>query len=162
MSTQYSTGLMEAVALTGSLRSALNEVAIYYYSGTPPASVHDATTGGNNLLAVFTVDNDGSTGLTFDSTVAVSTGVVGLAKTPSESWEAEGLPAASTGTLPTFARIAPLADGEPDGASTSDVRIQCPIGPTVVNGILRTGLIAENDALALPLFVLNLPTGAPD
>lgn len=159
MTTKFSNGLLEALATSGSLRDVLNGVSVAYFSGIPPASVHDAVGMDNTMLANFTVDGDGVTGGTFSDTVETYPTHVALVKDPDEVWEAVGLEAAGAGVLPTFARIYLTASGDPLSADPGEIRIQCPIGPTVSNGILRNGTVAENDALSLPIFFIGLPTG---
>lgn len=127
MSTKKSTGLATYLAVTGSIMAALNGKFIYIYSGAEPVSADDALSG-NTLLATISVGDNGTTGLTFSSTVA--TGGV-LVKTSSEAWSST---VAATGTA-NFYR---MAAAEPTAASTTDVRMQGSVGTTVLNDLVLT------------------------
>lgn len=124
MTAKKSTGLATYMAVTGSIKAALDGKFIYVYSGTEPATA-DAALSGNTLLAKIAVG--GSTGLTFDGTP--DAGV--LKKTAGETWSAT---VAATGTA-TFFR---MAAAEPTAASTTDVRLQGDVGTSVLNDLVLT------------------------
>lgn len=113
MTMKFSTGLRNHLAVTGSLRAALNTLVMKIYEGAEPATA-DAALGGATLLAVITVDDDGSTPLGWEA-VAADGAVV---KDASQVWQGEYL---ANGT-PTFFRLETLADT--GTSSTSAIRVQ--------------------------------------
>lgn len=113
MTMKFSTGLRNHLAVTGSLRAALNTLVMKIYEGAEPATA-DAALGGATLLAVITVNNDGSTPLGWEA-VAADGAVV---KDASQVWQGEYL---ANGT-PTFFRLETLADT--GTSSTSAIRVQ--------------------------------------
>lgn len=126
MTAKKSTGLAAYLAVTGSIKDALDGCFIYVYSGTEPATA-DAALSGNTLLFTVSVGGDGSTGLTFDGTPV--NGV--LVKTAAEDWKGTVV---ANGTA-SFFRMAATA---PTGASTSDVRLQGDVGTTMLNALTMT------------------------
>lgn len=134
MATKKSTGLATYLAVTGSIKAALDNKLIYIYAGAEPMSADDALSG-NTLLVTISVGADGTTGLTFNGTT--DAGV--LKKTASEAWS--GVVAAS-GTA-NFYR---MAAAEPVGASTTDVRMQGSVGTSVLNDLVltSTALVSGN------------------
>jgi len=85
MTIRISNALRTAKMVTGSLKSRLDGGFLYMYSGTQPASAEDAAAG--TLLAAFSIDGLGVTGLTF--TTGDNAGE--MKKTVAEAWEAVGL-----------------------------------------------------------------------
>lgn len=140
MSAIKSTGLAAALAVTGSLKAALDGSLIYIYDGTVPATADEAIT--NNLLMKISVADDGTTGLTFEATAA--DGV--LTKTEAEVWKGT---ASAAGTA-TFFRMAP---SDPSAASTTDVRLQGSVGTSALNEIVfNNAVLAISDTRTLNLF----------
>lgn len=125
MAAQKSTGLATYIAVTGSIKAALNLAFIYIYDGTPPATA-DAALSGNNLLCTISVSG---TGLTFSATTVAGV----LVKTTSETWSGTN---AATGTA-SFYRMCITA---PTAASTTDVRLQGTIGTTVASDLVLTSV----------------------
>ena len=68
---KFSTALETYMLETGSFNAATSGFAISMFDGTPPTLASDAITG--NLVIMFTVGNDGVTGMTWD---AVSGGYI--------------------------------------------------------------------------------------
>lgn len=126
MTVKKSTGLATYMAVTGSIKDALDGSFIYIYSGTEPATA-DAALSGNTLLVKISVGGDGTTGLTFDATPV--NGV--LVKTAAENWKGTVV---ADGTASFFR----MAASDPSGASTSDVRLQGDIGTTMLNALTMT------------------------
>jgi hypothetical protein len=85
MAIRISDALRTAALVTGSWKSRLDGGFIYMFSGTQPTSAEDAANG--TLLAVFSIDALGVTGLTF--TTGDNAGE--MKKTVAEAWEATGL-----------------------------------------------------------------------
>lgn len=121
MTVQYSTGLNAHLAVTGSKKAALDAGFLYYYSGPVPATADAVLDGSSVMLAKFTKNHDGTTGLTFEGTAA--DGV--LTKTAAEVWESV---VAATGVA-TFFRFVDSTNA-PATASTTSKRIQGTLGTT--------------------------------
>jgi hypothetical protein len=126
MTAKKSTGLATYMAVTGSIKAALDDCFIYVYSGAEPASADDALSG-NTLLAKYSVGNDGATGLTFDATPV--NGV--LKKTAAETCSATVL---ADGTA-SFYRMCVAA---PTAASTTDIRLQGSVGTSMLDDLTMT------------------------
>lgn len=122
-----STGLASHVAVTGSLKDALDAGFLYLFSGPVPASADAAIDGSSVLLAKISVGGDGTTGLTF---AATSTDGV-LTKTGAETWEGT---VAATGTA-TFWRFCEAGDAG-TAASTTAKRLQGTVGTTVASELI--------------------------
>lgn len=128
MTAKKSTGLAAHLAVTGSIKAALDGSFIWIYSGTEPATA-DAALSGNTLLVKISVGGDGSTGLTFDATPV--NGV--LVKTAAETWQGTVVAAGDA----SFFRMAAT---DPSGASTTDKRLQGDIGTTMLNALTMTNV----------------------
>lgn len=140
MTALKSTGLAKHLAITGSLKAALDGGFIFIYSGTVPATA-DAVIAGS-LLAKISVGGDGTTGLTFSGTA--DDGV--LTKTAAEAWNGN---VSTTGTA-TFFRF---AAADPSAASTTDKRLQGTVGTTVLSDIVLTSTaLVSGNTQALNLF----------
>lgn len=85
MTIRLSDALRTAKMVTGSAKSRLDGGFLYMYSGTQPSSAEDAATG--TLLAVFSIDGAGVTGLTWTTGDAAGE----MKKTVAEAWQATGL-----------------------------------------------------------------------
>lgn len=130
-----STGLATHLAVTGSLKAALDSGFLFLFSGPVPASADAAIDGSSVMLAKLTVGGDGSTGLTFSATAAGGV----LVKTSSEAWSAT---IAATGTA-TFYRFCEAGDAG-TALSTTAKRVQGTVGTTIASdGVLvSTALVA--------------------
>lgn len=104
-------------ALTA-IRTALNGGNLYLFAGTVPADADDALNVSTTHTQVckFTVNNDGTTGLTFDAASGP-----GMVKAAAESWEATidfvGAESAASTLTPTFWRFCPAGDDGRGAAS---------------------------------------------
>ena len=112
MSTKFSTGLRNALLVTGSFKNQMDGSVLKIYAGDEPATA-DAAIGGATLLCTISDDATGD-GLTFATTAAA--GVV--TKTLAQIWR--GINAA-TGVA-TFFRFE--HSGDDQGASTTHRRVQ--------------------------------------
>lgn len=140
MSAIKSTGLATHLAVTGSLKAALDGAFIYIYDGVVPATADEAIS--NTLLLKISVGGDGVTGLTFDG---AATGGV-LSKTSSETWTGT---AVAAGTA-TFFRMSIAA---PTGASTTEKRLQGTVGTSALNDIVfSSATLAVSDTRTLNVF----------
>jgi hypothetical protein len=136
MTVQYSTGLSAHLAVTGSKKTALDNGFLYYFSGPVPATADAAIDGSSVMLAKFTANADGATGLTFEATAAGGV----LTKTAAQVWKST---VAATGTA-TFFRFADSTDAGASTLSTTAKRIQGTLGTTAASDaqITSTALTA--------------------
>lgn len=142
--TLKSTGLANHLAVTGSLKDALDDGFLYLFSGPVPASADAAIDGSSVMLAEISVDGDGSTGLTFEATA--SGGV--LTKTAAESWSST---IAATGTA-TFFRFCESGDAG-TALSTTAKRVQGTVGTTVASdGVLTSTSLTSGNTQTISLF----------
>lgn len=146
-----STGLRNGLLTTGSLKSLLDNGRLNIYAGpTIPASADDALPGDETLMYTFTVDNDGTTNLTFAATP--SAGV--LLKAGTETWSAVALAAGDM----TFWRYYVPSD-DPATLSTTAARVQGTIGTAFADLIVTGVTKALNDPLTLDYFGVAIPAG---
>jgi len=140
-----------AMMVTGSLRSLINNYKIRIFSGPVPATAEEAIDGSSDLLVSMTKDGDGSTNLTWQAT---STNGV-LRKTTADVASGE---IDTTGTA-TFFRVCIGSDDGTGAAGGSDHRVQGTIGDDMTYDMFLTdpSLVATED-LTLTDIQLNLPT----
>lgn len=110
-----STGLQNHLAVTGSLKSALEGCVLRIYSGFTPSHPNNGISGGDTLLVSITLAPDG---LQFEE--AAVSGV--LLKKASQEWAGT---VAATGTA-AFFRISPSSDT--GSGSSTEVRMQGSVG----------------------------------
>lgn len=139
-----STGLAAHIAVTGSIKAALDAGFLYLFSGPVPTSADSALDPGSVALMKISAGGDGSTGLTFepDATAGV------LTKTQSEAWSGT---IDNSGTA-TFYRFCEAGD---DGSAQSDTakRVQGTIGTTVNNdGVLTNTDLTAGNTRSISLF----------
>lgn len=114
-------------AMLGAAKDALDAGFCTIFSGPVPAAAGDALDTGadHTQLARLTLDNDGTTGLTFDTAVA---GL--LAKPSGDVWEGtvafDGAEDGETTLTPTFFRFTPA--GDDPTASGTGARLQGSVG----------------------------------
>lgn len=134
MTIRLSTGMRDAImngGASGGVKGALNAGFLYLYDGTQPAAADTGATG--TLLGKVTVNDDGSTGLTF---AASAVGV--LAKTVAEAWKFHGL---ANGNVGWF-RFSETAD-VPANASATAKRIDGLVGTAGADAnISNTAVVA--------------------
>jgi hypothetical protein len=112
MALHASTGLRNALLVTGSLKNQLDLGFIKIYSGTVPTDA-DQSLGSAVLLCTITKNGDGSTGLTINTT---ATG--GAVTKYAETWSGTN---ATSGTA-SFWRF--IKTGDDGTLSTTQVRLQ--------------------------------------
>ena len=145
---KLSTGLENAVLVTGSLKASLNLCFLKVYSGTVPADA-DAALGGATLLHCFSAGagGTGGTGGTFDAT-PVNGAIV---KTASETWTGSSV---ASGTA-SFAR---LVLGSDDGtSSTTQVRMQLTVGTVGTDLLFGNTTFTSSGTRSLSGFTITLP-----
>ena len=147
----FSTGLRDALAVTGSLKATLDNGKLNIYKGTTiPASADDAIPGDATLMYTFTESDDGTTLLTFESTA--TDGI--LLKSSTESWQGTAL---ADGDLLFFRYYVPSDDGE--SASTTEPRIQGTVGNAFADIIVANVTKSTNDSLTIDYFGVAIPSG---
>lgn len=142
---KLSTALREAIAVTGSLRSALNNGYLRLYSGAVPASA-DAALGSATLLNEITVGGLG-TALTLEPTAP--DGVV--TKSAAETWVGLNLVAGT----PTFFRWVLAADA--GDLSTTAVRLQGTAGVLGSDMFIAALPLVEGAPQSVAVFQLTVP-----
>lgn len=136
MAIKISTGLRTYLAVTGSVKAALDGGQIMFYEGTEPATADAAVAG--SVRWTVTVSGNG-TGLTFASEAVDGAAV----KTVAETW----CGATSAGT-PNYWRFIGAAEkaGSIGGISTTNPRIQGTCGNTANVDIYLTTPTLSTDA----------------
>lgn len=141
-----STALRNFMLADGSFRTAVDGLVIKLFSGPEPTSA-DAPLSGNTLLCTITVDGDGSTGLTLDTTATGGQ----IVKNPSEVWEGT----VTTTGVATFFRMETLADS--GASSTSAIRLQGTVGLIDQDLILSSTALVAGDLRRINFFVAAIP-----
>lgn len=119
MSFKASTGFINSVLATGSVKDLLDTMIMKVYGGAEPTSADAESTGTANVL--WTI-KDGTDVLNWTLNTDVSPPV--LEKASTDTWS--GATAAGTAT---YFRI--LATNDSEGSSTSDARLQGTVGATL-------------------------------
>lgn len=148
--------LRTAVMQTGSMTNRLDGGFLYMYSGTQPLA-EDAATG--TLLAVFSIDGLGVTGLTWDA----GDNEGQIKKAVAETWQATGLAAGTarwwrfnrlnTNEATTRAEAAAAAGGTVE-------RIDGSVGTSGSDLVAASVAVALGAPLTIDTFVLTLPISA--
>lgn len=127
MAERLSTGFVDAVNQTGSVKTNMQDGVIAIYSGTQPTSADDVETG--TLLGLVTVDAGAFTGGVATNGLEMGTSTDGvLSKASAEDWKMIGLAAAGLGTVAGWFRW--YANAFATGASTTAVRLDGAVGST--------------------------------
>lgn len=142
---KLSTGLRQALAITGSLKAALDSGYVRLYSGAVPASA-DAALGAAVLLNEISAGG-GGTVLTFEATAPGGV----LSKAAAENWTGNNL----AGGTPTFFRYVLAADA--GDASTTAVRIQGSAGALGSDMYISTLPLVAAAPQSFSLFQLAIP-----
>lgn len=157
-----STALANALMGSSSLLDLVNPPAatppdvgfLKFFAGPVPASADAAIDGAASLVMTLTVDDDGTTGLTFQA--AVANGV--LKKTVAEVWKGTN-GTGSTKTM-TFWRWVVGTDTGIGAAGVSDYRMQGTVGEDMTHSIwLAAGeaTVANGAVRTLDDFQISLP-----
>lgn len=145
----YSTGLRNSLLVSNSFKALMDDCRLKIYDGpTIPATADEAMPGDETLMYEFTVGNDGSTSLTFES--SANAGV--LLKTASESWQGQ---AQAAGTMSFWRLSVPPDDGE--SLSTSAIRVQGTVGTAFADLIVANTTKVLNDPLTIDQFAVAIP-----
>lgn len=144
---KYSTGFLNHLCVTGSVRGALDGGNIKFYSGSEPATADAATTG----TLLLTVTASGA-GLTFNTTAAARV----LTKPSATTWS--GTPAAN-GDAGYFRFV---ASGDTGASSTTEKRMQGAVSTFGADINLASITMATSTARTLASFWVSLlaQTGA--
>jgi len=145
----YSTGLRNGLLVSNHFKALMDNARLKIYAGpTIPATADEALPGDETLMYEFTVGNDGSTDLTFES--SASAGV--LLKTAAEAWQGE---AQAADTMSFFRMFVPPDDGE--SLSTTAARVQGTVGTAFADLIVANTTKALNDPLTVDQFAVAIP-----
>ena len=141
-----STGLRNYMALTGSLKQALNLGTIVIYAGVVPATA-DAALNGNTVLCTVT-NNSTGTGITFDTSASGGT----ISKAPAEVWS--GLNATS-GVASFYRHVAPGDDGT---SSALQSRLQGQIATSGAELNLTSVSLVAGATQTVDFYSISVPT----
>lgn len=128
-----------ATALAAAYKDLFDGGKIYIFAGAPPAAASDALDMVNThcQVAVITLDDDGTTGLTWDS---AANGAV--TKPVAVDWSGtvfnDGFDDATATQTPTFARMGVGSD-DCRGAGVGEPRLQWPVSGPNGNGEVVLG-----------------------
>ena len=154
MAVKVSDALRTAIMFTGSTKSRLDNGFLYLFSGTQPTSAEDAANG--TLLAVFSIDGLGVTGLT----VEAGDNAGEIKKTAAETWQGTGL-ADGTSRWFRFNRLntsetATRAEAIAAAGGTVE-RIDGGVGTSGTEVIAASVAIALGAPLTIDTMVIRLP-----
>jgi len=125
MAERLSTGFVDAVNQTGSVKAVMVNGIIALYSGSQPATADAAETG--DLLGLVTLASGAFTPGVATNGLEMGTSAAGvLSKAAAEVWSGVGLAAASTGTTAGWFRW--YDNAMTTGISTTAVRVDGAIG----------------------------------
>lgn len=145
MSARFSTGLRNALLVTGSLRTALANGELRIYSGPVPASVDNAISVSNTLLCV--IKAEAGAGINLDTTA--SGGLV--TKAPAEVWSGDVI---TSGTATFYRHVLPSDTGV--GSATAP-RIQGTVGIAGQNMNLSNPALVSGALQRIESYVVSLP-----
>ena len=142
-----------ATALAAAYKTLFDGGFFYIFAGAPPSNAYDALdmVGTHCQLAKITLNNDGTTGLTWE---AASNGAV--TKPAAAVWEGtvdnDGYLAATVTQTPTFARFCQAGDTGRT-AGTGEERLQFPVTGPNGNGevILGADTTTDNGSNSIPI-----------
>ena len=155
MAERLSTGFVDAVNQTGSVKSVMQDGIIYIYSGAQPATADAAETG--TLLLKLTVDGGAFTSGVATNGLEMGTSTDGvLSKAAAETWQGFGLAAAGTGTVAGWFRW--YANTVVQGISTTAVRVDGAIGTSTAYEMqMSNTTIAEGGLSTVNTFTYTAP-----
>jgi hypothetical protein len=149
MALKFSTGFRDALLDTNDLKTLFDGGFIKVYSGTVPANA-DAARSGATELVMYTVDDDGTTGLDLDTAAASGA----IAKAPAQTWSGT---AGASGTA-TFWRYEQT--GDTGNASTTELRIQGTIGGAGADLFVSSTTFSSATLYTIDFFSLSIPVPA--
>jgi hypothetical protein len=130
---------------SGGIKAGLNGGFLYIYSGSQPNSANTAASG--TRLGKVTVNDDGSTGLGFDS---AASGV--LSKAAAQAWKFHGLANGIAG----WYRLCESTDN-PDTTDATKARIDGAIGTSGAELNLSNVSIVTNQVNTVDAFTITMP-----
>lgn len=145
MSLKASTGLRNAMLVTGSLKSQLDLGFIKIYAGTVPTDA-DQSLGAATLLCTITKNGDGVTGLTIAATASA-----GAVAKFNEIWSGTN---ATTGTA-SFWRF--IKTGDTGTLSTTEVRLQGTAATSGSELVMTSTSLAGGAPQNIDYFTVALP-----
>jgi len=148
----FSTGLRIGMLVTSPFDTLMNDARLKIYKGaTIPATADAVLPGDATMMYEFTVDNDGTTDLTFATTAP--NGVI--QKASAEAWQ--GI-CQSAGDMAFFRIYVPSDTGE--SASTTAPRVQGTVGTAFADLIVADITKALSDPLTLDYFAIAIPVSS--
>jgi len=155
MAERLSTGFVNAVNQTGSVKSIMQDGVIRIFSGTQPANADAVETG--TLLMEITVDAGAFTPGVATNGLEMGSSADGvLSKAAAETWKGVGLAAASTGTVAGWFRW--YDNNRTTGASTTAVRLDGAIGATTAYELqMSNTTITEDGESIINTFTYTTP-----
>lgn len=149
---KITTATANALANAIGLKEQFDNGFLFLFAGLPPASADTALDMVNvhTQIAKFSVDDDGSTGLTFD---APSGGL--LSKAAAEAWLAttafDGFESAEANLTPTFFRFCAAGDtGRGAAHASTGYRLQGTVGNLSSGADMEMGETDLAEAVELP------------
>jgi len=155
MAERLSTGFVNAINVTGSVKTIMANSVIHVYSGTQPTTADAAETG--TLLMIYTLASGAFVPGVATNGLNMGTSTDGvLVKAVEEVWSGIGLAAASTGTAAGWFRW--YANDVITGASTTAIRIDGAIGSSSSYELQMTNtVIAEDGPSTISTFNYTSP-----
>lgn len=158
MAERFSTGFVNKVNATGSVKTVMQDGVIAFFDGTMPANA-DTTEGSVNLLALFTVDAGAFVAGQPGNGLEMGTSTAGvLAKAAAETWKALGTAAAGAlpGKIATWFRW--YDNSYTTGADTTSARVDGQVGTTSGYEIqVANAVIVEDNPIVLNEFNFTFP-----
>jgi hypothetical protein len=155
MAERLSTGFVNAVNATASVKDIMANGTICIYSGSQPANADSVESG--NLLMQITLNSGAFTAgvSTNGLNMGLSTDGV-LAKAVGEVWSGLGLSAAGTGVAAGWFRW--YANAMVTGASTTSVRVDGSVGNSSTYELqMSNTIIVENGPATISTFTYTTP-----
>ena len=146
MAIKLSTGLRNHLAVTGSVRSAVQGMVLVIYAGTEPSTADSAIPADGVVLTTISTGGTGA-GLNFESTA--TQGV--LVKEPADTWQGTN---AANGTA-TYYRLQTGAD---DGSlSDTSLRVQGKVGTINADLFLSSVALVQSAVQRIGSYTLTMP-----
>ncbi len=154
MAERLSTGFVNAIAATGSVKDVMANGVIHIYTGTQPTNADSAETG--TLVMKITKDGGAFTPGVATNGLNMGTVTAGVLAKNSDTWKGTGLAAAGTGVNAGWFRW--YANDVTTGASSTAVRVDGAIGTSSSYELQLTNIvIAENGEATISSFNYTIP-----
>ena len=145
MTIRASTGLMNGILVTGSVKNQLDLGFLKIYAGAVPSDA-DASLGSATLLCTITKNGDGVTGLSFAATAFAD-----AVSKANEVWSGTNV---ATGTA-TFYRF--VLTGDTGALSTTEKRIQGNAATSGADLVMTSTALSSGAPQNIDFYSLSLP-----